>query len=292
MNKLALTVVGFGALIAGSAMAADMPLKELPLKAPPPPVWSWTGFYAGVNGGYALGSRTLAFTPNDPTAFLLTCGGLNGGVCPPGASTVVQGGLGGLQLGYNWQFTPNALIGIETDFNWSRIKGTASSSFNWGGLGAGVPGPARFDADQNIKWFGTVRARLGWLPASNFLLYATGGLAYGRVDESVVFTASGNVVVAPAFICSPTALPAPVTCATGATSRTATGWTAGGGFEFAPWHNVSIKTEYLYVNLGGGDTVVLGAPNGFGFAPSTPFVAGYSRTDFHVVRVGVNWHFN
>ena len=57
--------------------------------------------------------------------------------------------------------------------------------------------------------------------------------------------------------------------------------------EYAPWDNVSLKAEYLYVNLGGGHTVT-------GFAltdlPST-FTADYSKTDFHVVRGGLNFHF-
>jgi len=192
------------ALFGTSAVAADMPLK-----APPPPVWNWTGFYAGVNGGYAFGTRGIAFSPNDPTAAFLTCGGgFGGGTCPPATSMDVKGGLGGLQLGYNWQPTPYALIGIETDFNWSGIKRAVASTFQWGGLPGGSP--AAFAADQNIKWFGTLRGRLGWLPANNFLIYVTGGFAYGRVDESVGFTAGGNAVGVPPLVCSPLVAPAPV----------------------------------------------------------------------------------
>jgi outer membrane immunogenic protein len=291
MKKLALTIAALSVLTGASALAADMPVKA-PLYKAPPPAPSWSGFYVGLNAGYAVGHRNVDFLPNDGSAFLLTCGAQGFG-CPPSRAFDISGGLGGVQVGYNWQFAPTALVGIEADFDWARIRGGGTSTFNWGGLG-GAPSPAVFDAAQNVKWFGTVRARLGWLPTSNFLLYATAGLAYGRVDEFVGFTAAGNVLGGgggPGLFCSQLAGAVIVpNCAAGGTSRTATGWTAGGGFEFALGHNVSVKTEYLYVNLGGGDTVLLGSA-GFGglIPPSTPFAAPYSRTDFHVARVGVNF---
>jgi opacity protein-like surface antigen len=78
----------------------------------------------------------------------------------------------------------------------------------------------------------------------------------------------------------------------GSSSRTATGWTAGAGFEYAPWNNnISIKGEYLYVSLGGGDAVNVVAQN----SPTTPnassFTVAYGRTNFNVVRLGLNYKF-
>jgi len=287
MKKLTLPIVAFSVLTGASALAADMPVKAAPPVAP-----SWSGFYVGLNAGYAVGHRNVDFLPNDGTAFLLTCGAQGFG-CPPSRAFDISGGLGGVQVGYNWQFAPTALVGIEADFDGSRIRGGGTSTFNWGGLVAASP--AVFDASQNVKWFGTVRARLGWLPTSNFLLYATAGFAYGRVDEFVGFTAAGNRAAGiggPGLFCSFLGNPIVVpNCAAGGTGRTATGWTAGGGFEFALGNNVTVKTEYLYVSLGGGDTVILGAANApaFGVPATTPFAAPYSRTDFHVARVGVNF---
>ena len=162
------------------ASAADLPRKA-PVYAPiPPPAYSWTGFYVGGNIGYGWGSRTVNFTPNDLNVFVVSCGGGFGSTCPPPASFDFNGALGGLQAGYNWQFNQNWLLGVETDFNWSQIKGTGTDSFLI--LPGLFPGPSSFVASQNVEWFGTVRGRLGFLPTTNLLVYGTAGFAYGRVQ--------------------------------------------------------------------------------------------------------------
>src|SRR4029077_6633616 len=109
---------GVLAVVAGmhGALAADMPLKA---KAPPPVVWSWTGFYVGANGGYAWRDRTVNFTGND----VLTTGDVP---LPASASFNVRGGFGGVQFGYNWQATRDWLVGLEVDFQGSRIIGSGS----------------------------------------------------------------------------------------------------------------------------------------------------------------------
>jgi outer membrane immunogenic protein len=166
------------------ASAADLPLKA-PVYAPPPltPVYSWSGFYVGGNIGYGWGSRTANFTPNDFNAFLSSCGGAGGSTCPPPVSSDINGVLGGLQAGYNWQFNQNWLVGIETDFNWSGIKGIGTESFLI--VPVFFPGSSNFVVSQNVEWFGTVRGRLGFLPTTNLLVYGSGGFAYGRVHENV-----------------------------------------------------------------------------------------------------------
>ncbi len=74
-------------------------------------------------GGW--GDRDVSYSPNDPLmVFLFTPG--EGGAPPP-ASFRSSGVLGGVQAGYNWQFNPSWLVGIETDFDWSNVKGSASS---------------------------------------------------------------------------------------------------------------------------------------------------------------------
>jgi outer membrane immunogenic protein len=233
MSNRAISIVSGAAFVlsaSGFAFAADMAVKAPP--PPPAPVYSWTGFYVGGNVGYGWGSRTVNFTPNDPLVFSVSCGGLGGGTCPPPTSFDINGALGGLQAGYNWQFNQNWMLGIETDFDWSRIKGTGTDSFLICCTPAPSPSPSSFVASQNVEWFGTVRGRLGFLPTTNLLIYGTAGFAYGRVGENVALNSQTgtNANNFPMFTFSCTSGP---NCFLGSSSRMATGWTAGGGFEYA-----------------------------------------------------------
>ena len=102
-----------------SAQAADLPARSNPpgfYKAPAELPFSWTGFYAGINGGYAWGQSSWS----DP-AVGADSGNFN-----------TSGGVVGGQLGYNWQ-TGFVVLGIETDGDWMSVKGSTA------GLGASVP---------------------------------------------------------------------------------------------------------------------------------------------------------
>lgn len=284
MQKVLSAIAGFAALIATPAIAADMAVKAPP--SPLAPVNSWTGWYIGGNAGYGWKDPTVSFTPVDPLISFITCGS---GSCPPPASFQINGALGGLQLGYNWQINQSWVLGFETDFDASRIKGTGgtptfliSASF-----------PSSFQAGENIKWFGTIRGRVGYLPTSNLLLYGTGGLAYGRIDENVNLSSVGAAGgFGFSYFCSFTVTPNP-NCFVGNSSRTAVGFTAGGGAEYRLSQNLSFKAEYLYVDLGHGNAfnVVAQAPFN-GVFPLSSFTAAYSRVDFNVVRVGLNYQFH
>lgn len=147
-----------------------------------------------------------------------------------------RGFIGGGQFGYNLQ-TNNTVWGIEADFQGTDIKGSA------GAAGAmPIPGfPGMFvnltgTGSQKIDWLGTLRGRLGWTPTPPLLVYATGGLAYGRVETTA--SISGNVGVPFVGVSSV------------AQTNTRAGFAVGGGLEwmFAPrW---SVKSEYLYYDLG------------------------------------------
>jgi outer membrane immunogenic protein len=270
----------------GPAMAADMAVY----KAPRPIVASnsWTGFYVGASAGYGWDDGpTATFVPNDPLVQLFTVGGGFGGTAPPPASLGVKGGLGGLQAGYNWQINRNWLAGFEVDLDWSSLGGTGTSAFLLAGAAT------NFLASQNIRWFDTVRARLGYLATNDLLIYGTAGFAYGRVDENVTLNNLTNFINVGggfgfAFACGR----GQARCFAGGSSRTATGWTAGGGLEYAAWNNLSIKAEYLYVNLGQDAVNVTAPPITFiPGAASSSFTASYSTLGVHVVRVGVNYRF-
>src|SRR6476619_7278162 len=250
-----------------SAMAAD-----LPVKAPPPapaPVWNWTGFYIGVNGGYSWGRSSRDsnfFNPLNGVAL----------ASATGAGRDMNGGLFGGQLGYNWQ-TANWVFGIETDAQWTGQKGSTTVLCPVAGCfptavaaGTGV-GAALSD---KLEWFGTFRGRGGVLVTPSVLLYVTGGLAYGSVQTEVAlsgFTATGI----------------PVT-AIGSRSSDKFGWTVGGGVEAMFAGNWSAKLEYLYMDLGSiSNSVVLPTAGGFPLGANVT-----SRVTDSIIRAGINYHFS
>ena len=281
-------------------MAADM---RMPVKAPPvvDPPFSWTGFYVGGNAGYSWGRARTDQTDtltSTPSLRAFTAGGVEvftvGNITFPviGAPTVtsgstsqrsnVDGFVGGLQAGYNWQIDRYWLLGIEADFQGSGERGSGSVC----SLGCGATG-AFGSASTRMDWFGTLRGRVGWLPVERVLLYATGGLAYASLRTDYV---SG--------INDPFS-----TFAAGSARSTRVGYTAGAGVEGAIDKHWSIKGEYLFMafdpystNLGSASRTVTGPT--FTLAdrvilPSTTNVNAASvRTRFydHVLRLGVNFH--
>jgi outer membrane immunogenic protein len=244
-------------------------------------VISWTGFYIGANVGGGWGSRDVDYTGNDPASAVLTT---NGVVIPQSFNT--SGALGGLQLGYNWQFNRNWLIGFETDFDWSNMKGSTANTFT---LPNG--GPLVTEAvDERIKWFGTVRARLGYLPTDNLLAYVAGGFAYGRVDHSGSWVNNSPIGIVGSLGGFSLSCGGPgQTCFAGSSSHTATGWTVGGGLEYAFWQRWTVKAEYLYVSLESTSVTESALTFAAGTLP-TSYNANF-RTNFNVARGGVNYRF-
>jgi outer membrane immunogenic protein len=273
--------VGFGY----SALGADLPIYT---KAPPI-AYSWTGFYAGVDVGYAWKDPTVTYTPNDPVSLAFLTGGVGGPIAP--ISFTDKGAFGGGQLGYNWQLNRSWLLGVETDFNGSSItgQGTASSLFLSGNVDHPAVSPL-ISAEQEIEWFGTVRARAGWLPTNDLLLYGTGGFAYGKVGENVSLQTNNSITRDIGGFSAVCVANSP--CYLGSSSRIATGWTAGAGVEYrVPGTNASFKLEYLYVNLGAGNTVTAVAQGVDAGTTASSFGAHYSSIDFNTVKLGLNWHF-
>ncbi|HZT27939.1 MAG TPA: outer membrane beta-barrel protein [Pseudolabrys sp.] len=290
MKHVRFVIAAVVSLIGTPVLAADLPVKapsSPPLSAAP----SWTGFYIGGQVGGAWAHRSVTYTANDPIAALLVNGTLTGTGQPFAPNKFdMSGVVGGIELGYNWQFNRNWLLGFETDFSGSSLKGTGNSTSVFATV------PAIFNNSltekQSIDWYGTVRGRLGWLPSDNLLLFATGGLAYGHVANSGSYTAVGIAGLPFAvglngfsFVCFTDA-----TCFSGSSSSVRTGWTVGGGVEWLVWQRWSIKVEYQYVDLG-SEPLRMSATAVFpGFAPAS-FNVNFGRDDFHVVRAGLNYHF-
>jgi outer membrane immunogenic protein len=259
-----LSVLTLGAI--STAQAADMPKKmytKAPVMVVPP---SWTGWYLGVNAGYGFGSNnnTFNFVPNLVPAEPFD---------NVGYRDKLNGFIGGGQIGYNYQITPNSWVaGVEADIQYTDFRGSASATGNLVsalGIRAGLANPWLYNQDQKVNWLSTVRARLGWTPGDHtWLFYATGGLAVGGVkaSDSLVF---GNGV-----------------SWTGSASETKVGWTIGGGAEARLTDNWTAKIEYLYYDL--GHLTVNGTANNIVTAVTT-------TTDFafhgNIVRVGLNKQF-
>jgi outer membrane immunogenic protein len=259
LRSLVLGSVAAAALSAGGAFAADLPARG-PAVAPAPvyaaPIFTWSGFYVGLNAGYAGDKFQYPFS---------------GEICPDGCepyggkpSITSSGGVFGAQIGYNWQFASRWVLGIEADYQWSNIEGKV----NINGFLDGI-GDARLSAGSEVTSFGTVRARLGY-GWDRALLYVTGGWAYGRVKSG------GSLSV-----CDDER-----DCLDGSLSKrtTGNGWTVGAGLEYALTNNLSFKTEYLFVDL--GDKNLYSQVYG-DFATARLDV----DTRFHVVRAGLNWRF-
>jgi outer membrane immunogenic protein len=261
------------ALSIGAAAAADMPVKARPLAAPLP---MWTGFYGGFNagGGFRDGSYTNA--PAGCFLTSVTCGGGPANNPLRTFSRDLNGAFitGGLQGGYNWQVN-QWVLGFEADINGASRGGTGGSGFLT--LAPPLVGNMINVSNASTRWFGTARARVGWLYQPTLLLYATGGLAFGdaRAEGNVSFTSTADVYH-------------------GTYSSTRAGWTAGAGAEWMLATNWSLKLEYLYVDLGSTTfTDACSNPAICGSPPQVAPGAAYStRVDFrdHIARLGFNYH--
>jgi len=98
------------------ASAADLPRKA-PAYAPPPTVYNWTGFYLGLHAGYGWGTTTAT----DAVA----TNGFCWFACGFQWNADVHGFVGGGQVGYNWQFAPSWVVGVEGDIGYLGVKGIA-----------------------------------------------------------------------------------------------------------------------------------------------------------------------
>ena len=202
MNIKILAGLGLAAALATPAAAADMSYPAPAATYAPAPIFTWTGFYLGANAGYGWGEADY--------------------------SSDIDGFLGGIQAGYNFQLSGPFVIGVEADIQYSNIE---SSVFT-------------------LDYFGTVRARAGFA-VDQFLLYGTGGLAYGRGTYEL-----GGL----------------------SNDQTNIGWTVGDGAEYAIDMNWSVKAEYLYVDLGSETYTTVAGPIDVGLTSN-------------ILRAGVNYRF-
>jgi len=158
MKKFLLAGIAAAAIFGAPALAADMPVKAPP--AAVAPMFNWTGFYVGVEGGGGWGHTRHTNVNN----------GANSGTAG------ISGGLAGGTYGYNWQ-SGAWVLGLEGDVSWSGIKKTFASSTPFC-----APG---IECVTDMRWFGTDRVRLGYAQGP-LLFYGTVGVAYGNVRGTLL----------------------------------------------------------------------------------------------------------
>jgi len=250
-----LGLVGGVLLLAGPALAADLSRPPV-YKAPPPvvPVFNWTGWYIGGNAGYGWGSSTNPSISSPDFNF------------DPGSfpSLSPRGFIGGGQIGYNWQVNPNWLLGLETDFQGADIKaaGTGSVVDAAGNVGTTA-------LSEKLDFLGTARVRAG-LVYNNWLLYGSGGLAYGNAKSTIGFTSALGDDVA------------------GSRSETRVGWAAGGGVNYLLTPNWILGVDFLHYDL--GHTSVTGT----GVDPVTgglDSITASQKVGGNIVRGVINYKF-
>jgi outer membrane immunogenic protein len=254
-----------------AASAADMAVKAPVYKALPV-VDPWVGFYVGANVGGSWGDWRADSNQRIYNFEQFT------------ARPKVDGVLGGVQAGFNWRVAPQWLFGIEADIQATGEKARQS----W--IDPELPpnrlvlindfvprpgGPATLSHEWKFPWFGTVRLRVGYNPTPDWLLYVTGGLAYGESQYTFNFMQPGAAANQFGSTATTYAL---------RQSSTNIGYAVGFGGEYKLTRNWSIKAEYLYVDLG-KRTIVTTDIDG------APFRVGYSVND-HIGRVGINYAFD
>lgn len=255
MKKLLLGSVAFLAC-ATAASAADMPVKAPPVVVPVP-VATWTGCFIG---GHFGGGIARAETTN--------VGVLNSTNFPYGSSYTEDklGIIGGGQVGCDYQFAPNWVIGAAGDFSWSGLEGDATVP--------SVVNPTRVIAyhTDRLDWFTTATARLGWT-SNDFMLYVKGGAAWTR-DVSSSATFVGNTL----------------TTASGLTENRQ-GWVVGVGIEQRFLQNWSFTLEYDYLDFG---TKTADSYVSFGTGQIVTGNVLQRDVDLqaHLVKVGLNYRFN
>lgn len=248
MRKL---FVGWIALAAAStsvpAMAADLTpiVKAAPAPIMAVPPFNWNGFYVGVHLGGASASHDFS-----QTSTLLPADVESGTIDTSGV-------VGGAQIGWNWQFAPNWLLGVEADVSGAGLSGGVNTT--------SAVGPAVVGWTNKVDLFGTVRGRLGYV-WNNFLLYGTGGFAW--VDREFTRT---QLVAGPN---------SPAAGVVDSNSNTANGWVAGVGGEWGFAPNWTARVEYLHIDVGGSSVGV------------DAFTVDEGHLTIDTVRAGVNYIFN
>lgn len=215
MRKLIIATTTFVALAAGSAVAADMPVKGPP--AARSACAQFGGVYLGGHGGWTyynsdwkdLDNYGFNFTGQDHAG---------------DGSSSVNSWHAGAQLGYNWQRNCT-VFGFQVDWSWTDAEADASYA------DSPLATAGRLHASNKVQWFGTARLRTG-VVVDNLLLYVTGGAAFANFERNFTYTNAGATATS-----------------TFSSEDTRFGFVVGVGTEWAITNNWSLTSEVLYMGF-------------------------------------------
>jgi outer membrane immunogenic protein len=262
-GRIAVTALLIAAPL-GVASAADMAVKA-PRPAPPP-AFDWNGFYIGAYAGAAWMDQANTSDPCNPGFGAGCIVGVTGnytGVAPV-AYDMRTSFIGGGTVGYNWQPTPFTLVGLENDIGYLHLKG----SIVMNPLGVG-------DATATTKigdWYDAFTARIGAVDG-HAMFYVKGGGVAVKYTTGVVDTNPLGATISTT------------------TSKTLTGWAAGGGVEYGIDMHWSVKAEYLVLGVARN---VTNCGTGFlgGVVSAGTFCAVTHTPDVQLITVGLNYRFH
>ncbi len=252
MKSILLATTAVAVVYAGTANAADLPMKAVAPAAIP--VSNWSGPYIGAHIGAGRMSESATHTgpfreQGEPCMY-------NAG-CVASATGVV----GGVEVGYDWQ-DRYFVYGVAADWTWTDLKHTQQRT----------SGTTTYTHQAKIDWLASFRGRMG-LAVDNTLVYVTGGVALGHLKSSVGTTCA---------TCTTSS-----TSNYGGLSTTKVGWVIGGGVEHRWTRNWSFKAEALYYDLGRETGCGPGQNGGTG---GTGYCTEFHH-EVIVGRVGVNYRF-
>jgi outer membrane autotransporter protein len=191
---------------------APMIAKAPAYKAPPAQAaYNWTGFYIGAYLGAEWGNTNWTFA--------------DGSSIDPHFA----GLLGGGEIGYNYQIG-KWVLGVEGDIGATNARGVQP-----------CPSGFFYNCEINVDWLSTATARVGYAYWDRLLAYVKAGAAIARDRAQSVCDTGSRPTIAAVSLDG---------CPSDGDTKTRVGWTVGWGTEFGLTQNVSVKSEFMYFDLG------------------------------------------
>lgn len=255
---------------------------------------NWTGFYLGGNTGYWWSQNNKVSTTSSTSyinpIFELGASNIANALAKiatnNGSSINAHGFIGGGQVGYNYETNKKILLGLNISFDgltdssniYNSQKTVNLVDFDEKYMGS-------FSVTQKINYLGTVSSRLGYLFYPTFLVYTTGGFAYGNVMFNTAWTAQESLgqAVFPAIFTQNNL------------SKTLTGWSTGGGVEWLFKPKWSATLEYTYYYLNNFNSSVTLSQINESVSPAALWGSATAKTNLSLsagtLRIGINYHF-
>lgn len=217
---------------------------------------AWAGPYLGIHGGIL----------DDKTTYPQS-GQLLGTPFSGTADVSLTEGFGGVQAGYNWALPDRWVIGLQADYSFTPSSYSSATPLPGIDMATGASFSTQFNVDHSLRGVGTIRATLGY-DLDDWLVYATGGYAYGRQKYEVTAIDRGF-------------------SQTVTDNASLSGWTVGAGVGYRLGDHLSLLAEYLYMDFG-TTTIYARDYNNIGINAAANVSA---ETRLQQFRLGLNYRF-